>query len=89
MTKKILSFFLIFILLFISSCEVVNPNKINKEYIFVTVKKVVDGDTFIDYEGEKYRILGIDSPEIGEFKKKDIKILLEYVIILPTKQKCF
>ena len=41
----------------------------NKEYI--TVKRVVDGDTFLLSNGERVRLLGIDTPEKFESKKLD------------------
>jgi micrococcal nuclease len=38
---------------------------------FVIVKRVVDGDTFLLSNGERVRLLGIDTPEKFESKKLD------------------
>ena len=37
----------------------------------VFVKKVIDGDTFKDASGKKYRLLGVDTPEYGRDGKPD------------------
>lgn len=53
---------------FLSACSVTRASEVTNSFEYVVVKKVTDGDTFIDTKGQKYRILGIDAPEIGVFK---------------------
>ncbi len=38
---------------------------------WVTVKKVIDGDTFRTESGEKVRLVGINTPELGHDKSED------------------
>lgn len=34
----------------------------------ITVKRVVDGDTFVDENNVKYRLMGVDTPELNSYK---------------------
>jgi micrococcal nuclease len=52
-----------------SSTNTKTPVDNTKEY--VVVKRVVDGDTFLLSNGERVRLLGIDTPEKYESKKLD------------------
>jgi micrococcal nuclease len=52
-----------------SSTNTKIPVDNTKEY--VVVKRVVDGDTFLLSNGERVRLLGIDTPEKYESKKLD------------------
>ncbi|MDD5363128.1 MAG: thermonuclease family protein [Ignavibacteria bacterium] len=47
-----------------------NP-RTNKSSELLTVKRVVDGDTFLLSDGERVRLLAIDTPEKFESKKLD------------------
>ena len=70
------------VLIFITSCNLndlpVQQNEAAAEnYVFYTVKKVSDGDTFcIDNgteKGEKVRMTGIDTPESHKSERKDVQ----------------
>ena len=52
-----------------SASSEINPLDNTKEYAFV--KRVVDGDTFLLANGDRVRLLGIDTPEKYESKKLD------------------
>jgi micrococcal nuclease len=57
---------------YINDKNTVTDKKVNdntKEY--VVVKRVVDGDTFLLENGDRVRLLGIDTPEKYESKKLD------------------
>jgi len=49
-----------------------------KEKAIVT--NVIDGDTIITSGGERIRLLGIDSPEKGEYTYKEAKARLEQLV---------
>lgn len=71
MTIVILIFIGVFFYFFIYP-KIQNDTKVsdeNKEYLIVS--RVVDGDTFKMSNGEKVRLLGIDTPEKYESKKLD------------------
>ncbi len=46
----------------------------------VTVTNVIDGDTIVIIGGERVRLLGIDTPEKGEFFYKEAKTRLEQLV---------
>lgn len=53
-------FFLIPIpLLFATSCSIISNYQSS-----IYVSQIIDGDTFIDQQNNRYRVLGIDTPEI-------------------------
>ena len=73
--------YLLFIAVIVAFLYVFARNKISSENNssgnnpeageFLFVKKVIDGDTFLMDNGEKVRLLGIDTPEKYESKKLD------------------
>lgn len=69
---KLLYFFIIF-LIFISGCT---DNPYEETY----VAHVIDGDTFIDSEGNRIRLIGIDSPEKGQPYYMESKQILKNLI---------
>ncbi len=80
--KKIL--FLLFILIFISSCTTGNVIKENpKEGPFLVIK-VIDGDTLDIETGERIRLSGIDTPEKGECYYKEAKSTLANLTLNKT-----
>lgn len=67
--KLFLTKILIFLLFIgLSGCSD-GKKRINTESELYTVTEVIDGDTFRISNGEKIRLLGIDSPEINESEK--------------------
>ena len=50
-----------------------------REYLTNSKIKVIDGDTFY-YNGKKYRISGIDTPEKGQYNYEQAKIRLETLL---------
>jgi micrococcal nuclease len=75
MTSIIKTTVLLFILLISTSCHSKSGNNHNlKDYVSVT--KIVDGDTFwVDNgteKGEKVRLIGVDTPETRRTGKKEI-----------------
>jgi len=75
--KKILIFIIFLILTLFGIIIDYDPNN-NKEQIELnekqekyTVKRVIDGDTFVLNNKQKVRLLGIDTPEKGEFYYKE------------------
>ncbi len=80
LSRRILSLFfsagfVVLVIIYIAfnrpSEEKVNNVRQGSETEFITVKRVVDGDTFVLSTGEKVRLLGIDTPEKYESKKLD------------------
>ena len=78
LSRKLISavFSVIFILMFFVYVlynkykdESVNTFNSNSSAEFIIVKRVVDGDTFVLANGDKVRLLGIDTPEKYESKK--------------------
>ena len=74
-------FFFSFLLIF-TSCNLneipsQQNDPVTENFVFYTVKKVSDGDTFwIDNgteKGEKVRMTGIDTPESHKSKRKDVQ----------------
>jgi micrococcal nuclease len=59
MKKMTIVFFIVVIAAFI----ITNYIQINKDY---TVSEIVDGDTFKTRDGSTIRLIGVNSPEIGE-----------------------
>jgi micrococcal nuclease len=78
MRKLTLSFLIIFSLAFL----IYNFNELNLQGKAVSQEKtvvtnVIDGDTVVITGGERVRLLGIDTPEKGEFYYKEAKARLE------------
>ena len=69
-----LRIFLIIIALF--NATYLNPADKKDKYIYYTVKKVVDGDTFWIYDGSqkglKIRLIGVDAPESKNSRTKEM-----------------
>jgi len=80
--KQILELFIIIIIIFIQASEgefVEDDNEIKKPTIN-TVTHIVDGDTFDIASGERIRMIGIDTPERGEFFYKEASVRLGELI---------
>jgi len=80
--KQILELFIIIIIIFIQASEgelVEGDNEIKKSTIN-TVTHIVDGDTFDIASGERIRMIGIDTPERGEFFYKEASVRLGELI---------
>lgn len=73
MNKLVVLFFLILIAAFLVS----NYINIYKDYI---VSEVVDGDTFKTNDGKTIRLIGINSPEVGENYYQEAKDELKELI---------
>ncbi|MEM4772462.1 MAG: thermonuclease family protein [Nanoarchaeales archaeon] len=56
----------------------IKNNSINYEIRYVA--SVIDGDTFVDENGEKIRLTGINAPEIGEKCYEESKAKLKEMI---------
>ncbi len=67
----------IIIVYFILSSE--PPEKITQNDNYVT--RVIDGDTFELYSGDKVRLICIDAPELSEEKGEESKLYLESLIL--------
>lgn len=57
--KKLLCLCMLILLI---GCET-NESEIDKEHVAVVVERVVDGDTFVTEDGDKVRMILIDTPE--------------------------
>lgn len=92
--SQFISFFLLFLLVIELSCHSRSADKKNPDG-YLTVTKVVDGDTFwLDdgtSQGEKIRLIGVDAPESRKTGKKEIgyfgKQAKEYVTNLLSGKK--
>jgi len=62
--------YLFVLLLSFSSCDIIRKNQSAGKEIHI-VKRVIDGDTFELDNGERVRLLGIDTPEKYQSKKLD------------------
>lgn len=73
---------IIYLLIFIIALFLYNFNyqgfTVQNENIVVT--NVIDGDTIVVSGGERVRLLGIDTPEKGEFFYKEAKARMEQLV---------
>ncbi|MEW5758365.1 MAG: thermonuclease family protein [Candidatus Omnitrophota bacterium] len=81
MKKLFILFLLIPVICFAQECPRGSQNHIHKIFI---VKRVIDGDTLLLNNGQKVRLIGLDTPEMHESDKlyrdakrtkKDIKVI--------------
>ncbi len=81
--RQIVELLIIIIMIFIqatSSGVVENNNDTIKQQTVNTVTHIVDGDTFDIASGERIRMIGIDTPERGEYFYKEASTRLEELI---------
>ena len=81
--RQIVELLIIIIMIFIqatSSGVVENNNDTIKQQTVNTVTHIVDGDTFDIASGERIRMIGIDTPERGEYFYKEASARLEELI---------
>jgi endonuclease YncB( thermonuclease family) len=64
----------------IASCVVFLVRLRASRWTHITVKRVLDGDTFIDSNDESYRLLGVQTPEKNEKNYKEAKETLEKLL---------
>lgn len=79
MKHVILALFLLTIVL--AGC--VKPETVQSEFEVVekeTVTRVIDGDTFVLENGERVRLIGIDTPERGEMCFEEAKNRLQELV---------
>ncbi len=62
-----------------------NTDKILTDQEFVEVKRVIDGDTFVDSFGRRVRLIGIDAPEMNYRRGKPECMALESKLFLQEK----
>lgn len=78
MKRKIVPLIIIFLLfIFIYS---IADNYLPAEKEKTVVTNVIDGDTIVISGGERVRLLGIDTPEKGEFFYKEAKVRMEQLV---------
>lgn len=56
------SLYIFLISLFTTSCSF----NLNNDFINIKIKNIYDGDTFTDIENIRYRLFGVDTPEMKE-----------------------
>ena len=81
--RQIVELLLVIIMIFIqttASGVVEDGNDTVKQQTVTTVTHIVDGDTFDIASGERIRMIGIDTPERGEYFYKEASIRLEELI---------
>ncbi|NPE29791.1 thermonuclease family protein [Methanococcoides sp. SA1] len=66
MNKLIISFLLLLCLAVSSGCVGSDTDVAPHPLEFVNVTEVIDGDTIVVSSGERVRLIGVDTPEVGE-----------------------
>lgn len=63
------------------SLYLIKPVQVNEEISNNTVIRVIDGDTFEIYSGDKVRLICVDTPELGDAGSYESKEFLEDLIL--------
>lgn len=73
----LLTFILIFVILFFISSPQMESMELGDNYVV----RVIDGDTFVLASGESVRLICIDAPEIDEENYEESREYLEFLVL--------